>query len=207
MRLNPLGRKRAKRLEEYLEIEHHEWMDAIERHRKERDEKERLIDLALHHERRESSNSLENREMRMSDMVLEYDRDLIATHIDIRKRFARECPQLLSGGELSKLEESMVRCLQASRAARRGDYERRARAAGVPMLRPKERDAAVYGDLAVLVRREIRKLALDQSLGRMIKPTKTSVFKAGSEYEPAIKFLGAILTLLAAAVGLYLKFR
>lgn len=207
LRLNPFGRRRAKRLEEYLEIELHEWMDAIERHRKERDEKERLIDLALHHERRESSNSLENREMRMSDMVADYDRALVAAHIDIRKRLARECPELLSRSELSKLEDSMVHSVQASRAARRGDYERRARATGVPMLRPKEQDAAVYGDLEALVRREVRKLALDQSLGRMVEPSKTSVFKAGSEYEPAIRFLAAILTLLAAAIGLYLKFR
>ena len=207
MRLNPWGRKRAKRLEEYLEIERHELMDAIERHRKERDEKERLIDLALHHERRESSNSLENREMRMSGMVLEDERALIAAHIDIRKRLAREYPELLSDAELSELEESMVRSVQVARLARRGDYERRARAAGVPMLRPKDRDAAEYGDVEVLVRREVRKLVLDQSLGRMAKPTKTSMFKAVSEWEPAIKLGAAILAFLAAAIPLYLKFR
>lgn len=207
MRLNPWGRKRARRLEEYLEIERHEWRDVIERHRKEHDGKKRLIDLALHHERRESSNSLENREMRMSAMVLEDERALIAAHIDIRKRLAREYPELLSDTELSKLEESMVRSVQAARSARRGDYERRARAAGVPMLRPKERDAAEYGDLEAFVRREVRKLVLDRSLGRMVKPTKTCVLKAVSEREPAIKLGAAILAFLAAAITLYLKFR
>jgi hypothetical protein len=68
-RLNPWARKEDRRLEQFLETEEHEWMDAIERHRRDRDEKERQIDLALFHERRESSNSLENREMRMSAMV------------------------------------------------------------------------------------------------------------------------------------------
>src|SRR5712692_9835088 len=87
-RLNPWAHKRAKRLGQYLETEGNEWMDTIERYRKERDEKERQIDLALHHERREDSNWLENREMRMSDMVLDYERTLIAARIDIRKRLA-----------------------------------------------------------------------------------------------------------------------
>jgi DNA phosphorothioation-dependent restriction protein DptG len=44
--LKPLVSKRTKRLEQYLETESHEWMDTIERRRKDRDEKERQIDLA-----------------------------------------------------------------------------------------------------------------------------------------------------------------
>jgi hypothetical protein len=104
--LNPWRRNRAKRLEQYLETESHEWMDAIEHHRKERYAKERQIDLVLHHERREGSNWLENREMRISDMVLEHVRMLIAARINIRKRLALECPEMLSDTELSKLERS-----------------------------------------------------------------------------------------------------
>ena len=108
-RLNPIARAQEKRLMRYLETESHEWMDVIERRREERDEKERQIDLALHHERREGSNWLENREMRMSEMALGYERTSIFDRIEIRKRLALECPELLSDAELSKLEESMLR--------------------------------------------------------------------------------------------------
>jgi hypothetical protein len=45
-------------------------MDGIERHRTERDEKERQIDLELFRQGRKGQNWLENREMRMSAMVL-----------------------------------------------------------------------------------------------------------------------------------------
>jgi hypothetical protein len=76
-RLNLWTRKQNERLEQFLETESHEWMDTIQSHRKERDEKERQIDLALFQERREGSNRLENREMRMSAMVLDYQRTLI----------------------------------------------------------------------------------------------------------------------------------
>jgi hypothetical protein len=207
-RLNPWRSRRAKQLEEYLELERHEWREVIERHRRSHDEKERLIDLALHHEQRESSNSLENREMRMSDMALEDERSLIAAQIDIRKRLALEYPELLSDEELSKLEESMLRSVQACRLARRGDYERRARAAGVPMLRPKDRDVAAYGDLEALVRRALRTLALDRSLGRLEKPEprKRTILPALSQWEPSIKLLAAVVGLVAGLIALYLKF-
>jgi pyrimidine deaminase RibD-like protein len=165
-RVNRSASKRAKRLEQYLETESHEWTETIERHRKERDQKERQIDLDLHRERREGSNRLENREIRVSELVLEYDRTLILARIDIRKRLALECPDLLADGELSKLEESMLRSVQASRQARRDDYGRRANAAGVPVLRPQQRDAAAYVNLEALARREVRQLALARSLGR-----------------------------------------
>jgi hypothetical protein len=56
------------------------------------------------------------------------------------------------------------------------------------MLRPKDRDAAEYGDLEALVRREVRKLALNRSLGRLDKPEprKHSILKACSQWEPSI---------------------
>jgi pyrimidine deaminase RibD-like protein len=165
-RVNRVASRRAKRLEQYLEAESHEWTDTIERYRKERDQKERQIDLDLHRERREGSNWLENREIRVSELVLEYDRALILARIDIRKRLALECPDLLADGELSKLEESMLRSVQASRRARRDDYESRANAVGVAVLRPQQEDAAAYGDLEALARRDVRQLALTRSLGR-----------------------------------------
>ena len=143
----------------------------IERYRKERDQKERQIDLDLHRERREGGNWLENREIRVSEMVLEYDSALILARIEIRKRLALECPDLLADGELSKLEESMLRSVQASRQARRDDYERRANAAGVPLLKPRQWDAAAYGNLEALARRKIRQLALAHSLDRGQKQT------------------------------------
>src|SRR5229473_1264878 len=116
--LNPLARKRAKRLEQYLEAESHEWTNTIERHRKERDEKEHQIDLDLHHEHREGSNWLENREIRMSEMALQFSRTLILARIDMRNRLGLECPDLLADGELAKLEESMLRSVGVSRQAR-----------------------------------------------------------------------------------------
>lgn len=194
--LNPLMRARAKRLEQYLEIESHEWMDAIERRRKERDEKEHQIDLALHHEQREGSNRLENREMRMSDMVLEHERTLIAARIDIRKRLALECPELLSDAQLSKLGESMLRSVHMARLARRDDYERRARAAGAPMHRANQRDAADYGVLEALVRREVRQLELARTLGRVGKSgtwTREEKLKLAAWAVPALLVLIALL--------------
>ena len=40
------------------------------------------------------------------------------------------------------------------------------------MLRSKQRDAAQYGELEERVRRDIRRLQLDRSLGRIIQPNK-----------------------------------
>jgi hypothetical protein len=200
-RLNPRAREREKRLEQYLETESHEWMDVIERRRKERDEKERQIDLALHHERREGSNWLENREMRISDMVLEHERTTIFDHIEIRKRLALECPELLSDAELSKLEESMLRSVQVARQVRRDDYERRARAAGVPMHRPNQGDTAAHGDLEGMVRREVRQLELARRLGRMDKPgawTREDRLKLAAWVVPSLLVL---LGLLANVIG------
>jgi hypothetical protein len=173
-RLNPWRRNRAERLQKYLEIERHDWNAAMKNYRNVRDEQERQIDLALHHERREGGNWLENREMRVCEAVLKYERRLIAVHIDIRKRLGLECPELLSDEQLTALEESILRSVRSLRLARRNDYELRARAAGVPTLRPIERDAAAYGELEELARREIHKLQLDRSLGRIAEPSKTS---------------------------------
>lgn len=69
-RLNPLRRMRERRLEQYREIEKHEWMNLIEARVKNRNEKEREIDLALHHEGRTGINWLTNRGIRMTALVL-----------------------------------------------------------------------------------------------------------------------------------------
>ena len=174
-RLNPWAGRHRKRLEQYLETEQHEFRDTIERHRKEHDEKERQIDLDLFHEHREGSNWLENRAMRMSALMLEYQRTLIAARIDTRRKLGIECPELLSDAELSELDEIMLRSVQVAPQVRRDDYQRRAVAAGIPMRRTEQIDAAAYGDLEELVRREIRKLSLARSLGRTVKPAGTSL--------------------------------
>lgn len=206
-RLNPWARKQNRRFEQYRETEKHEWMDAIERHRKDRDEKERQIDLALFQERREGSNWLENREMRMSAMVLEYQRTLIAVRIEIRKRLGMECPALLSDEQLSKLEQTMLQSLQVARQARRDDYERRARAAGVQAHRSEHRDAAEYGDLQALVRREVRQLALARSLGRTVKPAGTSLARRLWNDPVWSKVIAAALIALIAAIYGLIKHR
>ena len=100
--LNFRRRNQAKRLEQYLEAERHEWMDGVEHYRSDRLEKERRIDLALHHEHREGSNWLENREIRMSDMVIEHERALIAPRIGLRRRLALECSDMLSRRRVSE---------------------------------------------------------------------------------------------------------
>ena len=194
--LKPLDRKRSKRLNQYLEMESNECMDTIERCRQDRDEKERQIDYDLHQERRESSNWLENREIRVSEMTVEYESTLIATRIDIRKRLGQECPELLSNAELSKLEKSMLGALQIARLARRDDYERRAQAAGVLMHRSGERDAAQYGRLEELIHREIRQLELARTLLQKVKQTKWS-------WERSLAVAGlvvGVLTLIIAAI-------
>jgi hypothetical protein len=171
-RFKPWVVRRKIRLKEYLETEQHDFRDAIDRHRKERDEKERQVDLDLFHEHREGSNWLENREMRMSALMIDYQRKMIAAQVEIRKKLAAECPDLLSGAELAKLQETMLHSVRIARQARRDDYTRRAAAGGFPMRRPEQSDAAAYGDLEELARREIRKLVLARSLGRMpVKPS------------------------------------
>ena len=195
-------------MQQYLETEKRE-VDAIIHNRFERDEKERQMDLELFEERREGSNWLENREMRMETITLESHRALITTRIEIRKRLGLECPELMSNAQLSQLEETMLRTVQLERIAQREDYQRRAHAAGVPMLRSEQRDAAAYGELEALIRRDVRQLSLALSLGRLggKKPSRLrAIFKAGSEWEPLIKLLGAILAFAGAAITLYLRF-
>lgn len=203
-RFNPWARKQSRRLDQYLETEQHEWMDTIERHRIQRDQKESLIDLEVFREGRECSNRLENREIRMSAMVLDYQRTLIAARIDIRKRLGLECSELLSEAQLSKLEEIMLRSVLVVRQARRDDYQRRAAAVGVPMYRPEQRDAAEYGDLEALVRREIRKRSLARSLGRDVKPAGTSqAWKLWSDPVWS-KVIAGLIALIGAAFVKYL---
>lgn len=199
--LNPLARKRAKRLAQYLEFETHKMRGAIELHRKVHDEKQRQMELELHREQREASNWLQNREMRMLEITLEYNRALIDAHIDTRRHLASECPELLSDAELSKLEVTMLRPVRISRQARRDDYERRADAAGVPVRRPAHRDAAAYGDLEALVRREVRQLALDDSLRRI---TRQGEWTRDQKLKLAgwVSALVAVLLLLMNLVGL-----
>jgi hypothetical protein len=55
------------------------------------------------------------------------------------------------------------------------------------------------------VRREVRQLVLARSLGRIgKKPSRLwSMFKVGSEWEPLVKLLAAILGFGGAAIALY----
>jgi len=145
----------------------------------------------------------------MQAAMLDSQRTLIATRIEIRKKLGLECPELLSDVQLSKLEETMLRTVQLARQARRDNYRQRAHAAGIQMLRPEQMDAAAYGNLEALVRREVRQLALARSLGRLIDKKQSRflrIFKSGSEWEPLIKLLAAILGVAAAAIGLYRLF-
>ena len=103
----------------------------------------------------------------------------------------------------------MLRSLQVAQQARREDYESRARAAGVLVLRSLQQDAAAYGDLEALVRRELHQLVLDRSLGRVGGPGLSrlgSILKVISGWEPLIKLIAAILAFATAAIGLYLLF-
>jgi len=201
--LNPWAVRRKKRLGQYLETERHECRDTIDRHRKDRDHRERQVELDLFGEHREGSNWLENREILMSALMLDYQRTLIAAQIDIRKKLASECPDLLSDAELAKLQETMLHSVEIARQARRDDYTRRATAAGVSMRRPEQYDAAAYGDLQELAQREIRKLALARSLGRIEKPSRLkSLFKMWKALTPFIVLAAAVLGLLAAILKL-----
>ena len=168
-----------------LKLEENELTVAALARRRERDQQEVQIDQELLAEKREGSNWLENREMRVSALILEQQRNGLVEQIEIRKRLGQECPRLLSDPELSKLEQRMIRSLQIGRQARREDYERRASAAGIRTLRSPQRDAGAYGDLEAFVRRELRQLALSRSLGRLggPKPTRLkAIFKSGSEW-------------------------
>jgi hypothetical protein len=161
-----MGWQAQKTAEEYLETEQHGFRDAADRLRRKRDEEERQIELDLFNERREGTNWLENRGMRMSALMLEYQRTFIAAQIDIRTKLGIECPELVSDAQLVMLQETMLHTVQLVRRVRREDYRRRAQAAGIPMRRSEQKDAAAYGNLEEQVRREIRKLELARSLGR-----------------------------------------
>jgi TIR domain len=206
--LNPWKHKRDERLRQYLETEEHEVMDAILRSRAERDEKERQIDLELFREGREGSNRLINREMRMLPLTLDYQRTIIAARLQIRKRLALECPELLSDAQLSTLEEAMLGSVEVARQARRDDCQRRAAAAGVPVLRPEERDAAEYGELEAQIRREIRQLSLARSLGRLgakkqlgIKAVAMQRFGILETLEPSLKQFEAVPAIVSGTTA------
>ncbi len=214
--LNPLGatfRKvnprtyAEKRIAQFREIESNEWMATVQATRKERNEQEQAIDRALFAEKRERSNWLENREMRVSALVVEHQRPSVMARVELRKRIGKECPALLKDKELASLQDSILRGLSASKQARRDDYQRRAHAAGIHALRESHRDDAPYGDLEALARREIRQLALSRSLGRLDGQPSSLAKRAWKRFvdaEPIVKLLTALISLGAAAVGLYI---
>lgn len=143
-RFKPCAAGRKKRLQQYLEAERLEFREAIDVHRKTRNDKAQQVDLELFREGRDASNWLENREMRMLPLMLEHQRSLIETKINIRTELGRQCPELLSDSELAKLQETILQSVRIARQARRDDYTHRAAAAGVPMRRPEQSAAAAY---------------------------------------------------------------
>ena len=143
----------------------------------------------------------------MLALMLDYQLALIAAQIDIRKKLATECPDLLSDAELAKLQETMLHTVQMARQARRDDYTRRAVAAAVPMRVPEQYAAAEYGDLQELAQREIRKLSLARSLGRIEKPSRLkSLFKIWLDMEPVTKALTAFIALATGVITLLAAF-
>lgn len=165
-RLNPRHRKRQERLDAHLKAEGNEWMVEILSRRREREEQEKAIDLALHKERREGSNWLENREIRVGALYIEWERGMIERRIALRRKLALECPDLVNDAELDKLERSMLSGVRTLKQAKRDEYERRARSAGIPIRRSEYGGASEYGELEAMVRREVEQLRLGRNVGR-----------------------------------------
>lgn len=134
-------------------------------------------------------------------MMLEQLRTEVADRIELRRRLARECPELLSGVLLAQLREVSLRSVQIAQMARFNDCDRSARQAGGQPARLINREAAEYSEIEVLIQREVRKLELDQSLGGVAEPAEKSILKTGSDGEPLLKLMATVIGLIGAVIA------
>jgi hypothetical protein len=164
--LHPVARKRAARVERFLQIEQNEYVSAVERRRRPSEEETARITKEHHQRLAGGVQGPGLLESALLPVRLDYLRALITDHIEIRKRLAHECPELLSQERLDKLEEEMVRTVDTFRLSRNDDFKRRVAASGMPAARSLYRDDAEYGDVVALIRREVEQLRLSHQLGR-----------------------------------------
>jgi hypothetical protein len=165
-------------LEKWLELERLEYMGEIEPKRKTLEESIRQIkaDRARHGMLRSGVT------VRSIDDVWDaYRKDLVATQISIRKKFAAHAPDLLSDNELNHLQEDLGRSLRASFQAARDQLERESAATGQsPPLQREYREQTEVSRLVAGVRREIVKLKLQRDLGVKEQPRGNVVLNIGS---------------------------
>ena len=91
---------------------------------------------------------------------------MIERRVALRRKFALECSDLVSDAELDHLEKSMPSGVKTLQQARKDSYERRARAAGIPIRRSEFHDASEYGELEAMVRQEVGQLRVDRKAAR-----------------------------------------
>jgi hypothetical protein len=153
-------------VERFLQIEQNDYRGTIERRRRALEAETARI-TKDHHQRFaidvQGPGLLESA---LLPVRLAYLRALITDHIEIRKRLAQECPDLLSHERLDKLEEEMVHTVDTFRLARDDDFKRRAAATGMPTARSLYREDGEYGDVVALLRREVQQLRLSHEVGR-----------------------------------------
>jgi hypothetical protein len=140
-------------------------------------------------------------ESKLLPVRLDYLRSLMQARIDIRKRLGQECPDLLLGERLDRLEEEMIRAIDNCRQEHDSDYKRRAAASGIPGPRSPYRDDAEYGDVVGLVRRGVGRLKLRRELGRGKDERKWSRGDTIAAWALGVAIVvGVIAAILAVAV-------
>jgi hypothetical protein len=201
--LHPVARRQTARVERFLQIEQNDYCGTIERRRRALEEETERI-TKEHHQR--FAGGVQGPGLLESALLpvrLDYLRTLITDHIEIRKRLAQECPDVLSQERLDKLEEEMVRTVDNFRLARDDDFKRRVAASGMPSARSLYREDAEYGDVVALIRREVQQLRLNHQLGRgkpgrFTRDQKIAIVAVGAAI--VVGIITAILTLTVPEV-------
>ena len=164
--LHPMAGRRAARARAFLQSEQLEYSSAIDRRRRTLDEE--VARLTREHQQRLSGNVQAPGllERALMPIRLEYLRALVSDHIEIRKRLAEECQDLLLSESLDALEDEMIRTVDNFRLARDGDFKRRVATSGLPQPRSLYRDDAEYGEVVAMIRREVQLLRLRPDLAK-----------------------------------------
>lgn len=202
--LHPVAQRRTARVERFLQIEQGEYRGTSERRRRALEEETDRIKKE-HYER--FAGGVQGPGLLESALLplrLDYLRALITDHIEIRKRLAQECPDVLSQERLDKLEEEMVCTVHNFRLARDDDFKRRVGVSGMLAARSLGREDAEYGDVVALIRREVQQLGLNQQLGRE-KPGRLTRDAKNNIVAIVIGIITALLMLTVPEVRRFIR--
>lgn len=151
------------RLEQLLELERLEYIGIIEVERKHLEENVRHIRAVNAQAGLLESGSTN---LKVAKAGCEYREKLLRARLELRRKYAREEPTLLSDENLKALEKQIERSIAVSAQAEKDEGDRRDHAAGRQL--PRRSDFRIEGEgheLLALARREIAMMKLQSGLG------------------------------------------